>query len=144
MSTPFSIGQLASRTATRPETIRYYERIGLLAAPMRSAGNYRFYGEDQVQRLRFIRRSRELGFSIGQIRELVGFADRREQDCADVDNLVIAHIRDIEGRIRDLQAMHVELGRMIDGCPGGRVGQCRVLGALDAGQTAPPQAHDPA
>lgn len=134
MSATFTIGQLARQAGTRAETIRYYEKIGLLDPPMRSAGNYRFYSDAEVQRLRFIRRSRELGFSIEQIRELMAFADHGERDCANVDNVALAHLRDIEGKIRDLEALHAELGRMLGSCPGGSIAQCRVLEALDARQ----------
>jgi|SRR5690554_3190007 len=136
MSPAITIGQLARRTGTKAETIRYYEKIGLLDEPMRSASNYRFYSDEDVQRLRFVRRTRELGFSIEQIRELMAFACHGEHDCSDVDNMVQAHVEDIEGKIRDLQALQTELGRMVRSCPGGSIGDCRILGALDASRVA--------
>ena len=130
MSSTFTIGQLARRTGTKAETIRYYEKIGLLAAPMRSAGNYRSYGARDLERLSFVRRARELGFSIEQIRELITFGEQSEFECSSVDSLVEAHIADIGRKIRDLQALQSELERMIGSCTGGRVADCRVLEAL--------------
>lgn len=132
MSATFTIGQLARQTETKAETIRYYEKIGLLAPPPRSAGNYRFYSESDAQRLRFVRRTRELGFAIEQIRELMAFSNHSERDCSTVDNVVKAHVHDIEGKIRDLQALQAELSKMIRGCPGGNIAGCRILEALDA------------
>lgn len=132
MSSTFTIGQLARQTGTKPETIRYYEKIGLLEAPMRSAGNYRFYSRSDAQRLRFVRRTRELGFAIDQIRELMAFACNGEHDCSTVDNMVKAHVHDIEARIRDLQALRTELARMVRSCPGGNIESCRILEALDS------------
>jgi Cu(I)-responsive transcriptional regulator len=132
MSTTFAIGELARQTGTKAETIRYYEKIGLLTAPLRSAGNYRSYSETDAQRLRFVRRSRELGFSIDQIRELMAFSSHGEADCSTVDNVVRSHVEDIEGKIRDLQALRGELSRMISRCPGGSIAGCRILEALDA------------
>jgi Cu(I)-responsive transcriptional regulator len=132
MSTTFTIGELARQTGTKAETIRYYEKIGLLGVPMRSAGNYRAYSEADAQRLRFVRRSRELGFSIEQIRELMAFSSHGQSDCSTVDNVVKSHVEDIEGKIRDLQALRNELTRMIGSCPGGSIAECRILDALDA------------
>lgn len=117
MTTAFTIGQLAARTGTKAETIRYYEKIGLLAAPPRSGGNYRHYDAAAAQRLGFVRRARELGFSIEQIRELLGFAIDGEHDCATVDDVVRAHLDDIARKLRDLQALEGELQRMIGACP---------------------------
>jgi Cu(I)-responsive transcriptional regulator len=130
MSVHFTIGQLARQTGTKAETIRYYEKIGLLQPPLRSEGNYRYYGEQDQRRLSFVRRARELGFSIGQVRELIAFGEHREHECSSVDDVVKAHIADITRKIHDLQALQSELERMIGNCPGGRVADCRVLEAL--------------
>ena len=132
MPSTFTIGQLARQTGTKAETIRYYEKISLLAAPMRSAGNYRCYSQADAQKLRFVRRSRELGFGIEQIRELMAFSGQGERDCAMVDNVVKAHVQEIDGKIRDLEKLRMELGRMIGRCPGGNIAECRILAALDA------------
>lgn len=137
-----SIGEAARVTGTRPETIRYYEKIGLLAIPARSAGNYRGYAPGDVSRLGFVRRARELGFSIEQIRELLELADHREQDCCSVDDLTRQHMTAIEKKIDDLQALHRELRSLLDSCQGGRVSECRILEALApvhrSGVQAPP------
>jgi len=130
MSAHLTIGQLARQTGTKAETIRYYEKIGLLQPPLRSDGNYRYYSAQDQRRLSFVRRARELGFSIEQIRELIALGEQREHECSSVDDVVKAHITDIARRIRDLQALQGELERMIGNCPGGRVADCRVLEAL--------------
>jgi len=132
MPAHLTIGQLARQTGTKAETIRYYEKIGLLQAPLRSEGNYRNYGAQDQRRLSFVRRARELGFSIEQIRELIAFAEQREHQCSSVDEVVKEHIADISRRIHDLQALQGELERMIGDCPGGRVADCRVLEALQS------------
>lgn len=132
LPTTMTIGALARLTGTKAETIRYYERIGLLVPPVRSAGNYRAYSEDDVRRLRFVRRSRELGFGLEQIRELLALSTRADSDCSTVDDVAKSHVHDIEARIRDLQALQGELVRMIRSCPGGQIGACRILDALDA------------
>lgn len=130
MSNPLTIGQLARRTGTKAETIRYYERIGLLAAPSRSGGNYRHYAPDATRQLAFVRRARELGFSIGQVRELLGLATEQDADCTRIDEVARTHVEAIEHKIRDLRQLKTELERMIGSCPGGRVSDCRVLDAL--------------
>jgi Cu(I)-responsive transcriptional regulator len=130
VSAHLTIGQLARQTGTKAETIRYYEKIGLLQPPLRSDGNYRYYNAQDQRRLSFVRRARELGFSIEQIRELIAFGEQREHECSSVDDVVKAHIADITRRIHDLQALQGELKRMIGNCPGGRVADCRVLEAL--------------
>lgn len=126
----FTIGQLARHTGTKAETIRYYEKIGLLEEPQRSEGNYRHYGEHARRRLSFVRRARELGFSIEQIRELIAFGEQREHECSSVDDVVKAHIAEIKRKVVDLLALQTELQRMLGNCPGGRVADCRVLEAL--------------
>lgn len=130
MSATLTIGQLARQTGAKAETIRYYEKIGLLKAPLRSEGNYRCYDAQDQRRLAFVRRARELGFSIEQIRELIAFSEQREHECSSVDGVVKAHIADIARKVHDLQALQGELERMIGNCPGGRMADCRVLEAL--------------
>ncbi|HGM6066454.1 TPA: helix-turn-helix domain-containing protein [Stenotrophomonas maltophilia] len=130
MSAHLTIGQLARQTGTKAETIRYYEKIGLLQPPLRSDGNYRYFSAQDQRRLSFVRRARELGFSIEQIRELIALGEQREHECSSVDDVVKAHIGDIARRICDLQALQGELERMIGNCPGGRMADCRVLEAL--------------
>ena len=132
MSTVFTIGQLSLRTVTKAETIRYYEKIGLLASPARSQANYRHYTEVDRRRLAFVRRARELGLPIAQIRDLIELETHGDQECGAVDELVRSQIRSIEEKVRDLQALNKELTRILSHCPGGLVSECRVLGALQA------------
>jgi DNA-binding transcriptional MerR regulator len=88
-----TIGDLAKATATKVETVRYYERIGLLPTPARTPGNYRAYGPDHLGRLSFVRRARDLGFSIEQVRELLGLADDRNRPCEAVDAIAREHLK---------------------------------------------------
>jgi DNA-binding transcriptional MerR regulator len=125
-----TIGQLGSATRTKVETIRYYERIGLLPEPRRTAANYRTYGIDHAHRLVFVRRARELGFSIEEIRELLSLAERRESSCAAVDRLVGEHLATVEQKIAALQRLRRELRETLRACQGGRIAECRVIEAL--------------
>ena len=126
----FTIGALAKATGTNIETIRYYERIGLLPQPARTAGNYRHYQPNHLARLGFIRRSRELGFSLDAIRGLLRLADEKERDCAAVDEIARAHVEEIERKIADLTALRRELRNLISQCSHGTIAQCRILDAL--------------
>jgi DNA-binding transcriptional MerR regulator len=126
------IGELANRTGTTPETIRYYERVGVLAPPERSgAGRYRRYGPADVERLGFVRRARELGFSLDEVRELVGLADQPERSCAEVDQLARAHLTAVNEKLAQLTALREELKRVIGNCQGGlSIADCRILAAF--------------
>ncbi|WP_342642843.1 MerR family transcriptional regulator [Rhodoligotrophos ferricapiens] len=125
-----TIGDLARATGTTVESIRYYEQIGILPVPARTAGNYRAYDAGHLTRLSFIRRARALGFSLSQIRELLGLADDRERSCAEVDLIARAHLAEIEHKIADLNALRDELAGMIECCAHNTVADCRILEAL--------------
>lgn len=125
-----SIGELAKRTLTKVETIRYYERIGLLPEPARTEGNYRSYNDVQLGRLSFIRRARNLGFSLDQVRELLDLADQRERSCDAVDMIAGQHLVEIERKIADLTALRDELSDMIGRCGRGTVADCRIIETL--------------
>lgn len=125
-----SIGELGRRTETKVETIRYYERIGLLAAPARTQGNYRAYGEPELNRLSFIRRARDLGFPIERVRDLLALSDRRDQSCATVDELTRDHLAEVERKIADLEALRRELSALLSQCRKGRVSECLIIEAL--------------
>lgn len=129
----FTIGDIGKATGTKVETVRYYERIGLLPVPPRSEGNYRTYGQREVNRLSFIRRARGLGFSLDQIRALLALSDDGERDCATVDLMAKEHLREVEAKIADLRALQRELTTMLDSCSGGSVAECRIIEALGAG-----------
>ncbi len=124
------IGELGRATATKVETIRYYEQTGLLPAPERTSGNYRSYSEVHLVRLSFVRRARDLGFSIDQVRALLDLSDDRARDCSSVDRIATEHLREVDRKIADLSALRRELSALIASCDGGTVAECRILEAL--------------
>jgi Cu(I)-responsive transcriptional regulator len=125
-----NIGELARAAETKTETIRYYERIGLLPEPPRTPGNYRDYSVAHVSRLTFARRARDLGFSIEKIRALLDLADHKEQSCEAVDAIAREHLADVKRKLADLSALRRELESMIGQCRHGTVAECRILEAL--------------
>ncbi len=124
------IGDLAKATGTKANTIRFYEEIGLLPAPARTGGNYRVYDASHLRRLAFIRRCRDIGLGIDQVRELLDLADQRDRSCGSVEAIARSHRAAIGQKIVDLQAVDRELGRMIDRCGHGTVAECGILEAL--------------
>lgn len=131
-----TIGEMGKATNTKMETIRYYERIGLLPKPPRTTGNYRDYGEAELNRLSFIRRSRDLGFSLDQVRALLGLSDDRSCDCAGIDRIANEHLLEVDRKIADLTALRRELKAVIDSCEGGTVAECRIIEALGPSASA--------
>jgi MerR family mercuric resistance operon transcriptional regulator len=127
------IGQLARRAAVSLQTIRYYEREGLLPEPPRLSSGYRLYPDSMVRRVRFIKRAQEIGFSLAEIRELLSLqADGRRERTA-VRSLTQAKINDIDGKIRTLKAMRTALSRLTDRCSGcGPVSDCPILESIDS------------
>ena len=130
MGKPLTISGLSRESGVNLETIRFYERSALLPPPKRSASGYRHYQEAGIRRVRFIRRGRELGFSLEEIRTLLGLAAQPHSSCAEADELVQAHLLTIEARIRDLQKMKTELSKLA-GCTSAEAEHCRLLEALD-------------
>lgn len=124
------IGDLGKATNTKVETVRYYERIGLLPKPVRSSGNYRTYGAAELGRLSFIRRARDLGFSLDQVRALLSLSDDRTCDCAGIDRIANEHLREVDRKLADLGALRRELKAVIESCDGGTVAECRIIEAL--------------
>lgn len=124
------IGQVAEISGVKVPTIRYYERIGLLPEPTRSSGNRRQYGPEAVQRLRFIRHARELGFQIDSIRALIEMQHHPAQSCEQADAIASAQLTAIEDRIMRLTALKEELERMLESCRPGQVNSCRVIETL--------------
>ncbi len=122
------IGDLAKGTGTKVVTVRYYEQIGLLPVPSRTAGNYRTYSNEHMRRLRFIRRCRDLGFTLDQIRDLLGLSSQKDEECADVDRITAQHLIEIEQKISDLERLAKELRRLNNCCQGnGIIADCRIL-----------------
>lgn len=125
-----SIGQLGKATGTAVETVRYYEKIGLLPPAARTAGNYRSYGSSELGRLTFIRRARNLGFAIEQVRALLSLADERQRPCGEVDALARFQLEQVDRKITDLKALRLELSSLINQCQQGTIAECRILVAL--------------
>lgn len=130
------ISEAAAASGCHLETIRYYERIGLTSAPTRTGSGYRTYTQAEVDRLRFITRGRELGFSLEEIRSLLSLDDDPSLSCNDVDALARAHLVEIRQRIAELRSVAGELERVIDQCAGGRRTTCTILGTLKVRSTA--------
>lgn len=124
------IGELARATATKVETVRFYERAGLLPPPARTDANYRSYGPEHLQRLSFIRRSRDLGFSLDAVRDLLALADDRGKPCDAVDAIASGHLAEVERKIADLTAMRGELRRVIGSCRHNTVADCKIIETL--------------
>jgi DNA-binding transcriptional MerR regulator len=125
-----TIGQLAKLTGANVATIRYYETEGLMPSVPRTDAGYRLYGSSHVARLRFIVRSRELGFSQPEIRTLLEISEQGDLGCETVDRIAADHLRSIEARIADLQTLATELRRIQSSCGGGSVADCRIIEAL--------------
>jgi Cu(I)-responsive transcriptional regulator len=125
-----AIGDLSRKTGVKVPTIRYYEGIGLLPAPPRSEGNRRLYGAKAVDRLRFIRHARELGFEVEAIRELLDLAEQPQRSCAKVDALAREHLRTITSRIERLTALKAEVEHMIKACAKGKIAKCCIIDTL--------------
>ena len=134
MSTTFTIGQLAAAAEIPAATIRYYEKIGVLASPSRSGSNYRQYGRDDLDRLIFVRRAREIGFSIDQVRSLLSFSEQRNDDCCAVTALTEAHLAMVEAKIADLLLLKERLSSLLTSCRGGLVADCRIIDSLNLRQ----------
>ena len=130
MENTMSIGTLAKATGTKVETVRWYEHVGLLPAPTRTSGNYRAYDAAHLGRLSFIRRARDLGFSLDQIRALLDIAGQQDRSCEAVDVIAREHLDEVDRKIADLQALRRELNALIGQCRHGRVAECRIIEAL--------------
>lgn len=132
MTTELSIGKLAEQAQVNVQTIRYYERRGLLRDPERTASNYRVYGGETLRRVRFIRRAQELGFTLSEIKELLELRASPRSCCADVRERSEAKMRDIDEKVRTLQAMRKALARLVRACSGrGPVTECPILESLE-------------
>ena len=124
------IGELARATGTKAETIRYYEREGILPAADRTDSNYRDYSDEHLATLTFVRRARELGFSMAQVRELLTLSDHDDKPCDDVDELVQRQMIEVQRKIADLEALRDELGQMLQSCQADKIGDCRIVESL--------------
>ena len=125
-----TIGKLAEATGIKVETIRWYEKAGLIAAPARTSGNYRDYSPDDLTRLSFFRRARDLGFSLDQVRALLDLAGQRERERRTLDVIAAEHLAEVDRKLADLTALRRELARLVSTCEDGTVGDCRIIEAL--------------
>ncbi|MGH7576618.1 MAG: MerR family transcriptional regulator [Longimicrobiales bacterium] len=127
----FKIGALAERTGTNAPTIRYYEGIGLLRAAARQAGGQRTYGEEDVRRLTFIRRCRDFGFSIEQVRALVALLEDRQRSCMHARDLAQEHLTAVRAKLNELKALERSIAAFVTSCDtscaGGPGPDCAIL-----------------
>ena len=127
-----TIGEVAERANVHIETLRYYERRGLVARPPRSASNYRRYPEDVVRRVRFIKRAQALGFSLNDIEELLSLRADPEAGCAEVRAFAEANMKDIDAKIGALTAMENALSTLVAECSGeGPLSGCPIIESLE-------------
>ena len=131
------IGDLGKATDTKVETIRYYEQIGILPAPSRTDGNFRAYAPMHLARLSFVRRARDLGFTLRQVRELLSLSDQKQRSCNAVADIAREHLAEVDRKIADLKSLRAELSSIINQCSCGTIAECRIIEAL-----APPPARN--
>ena len=139
MSSGMKIGELAKAARCKVETVRYYEREGLLPAPARSSGNYRMYGPAHVEALRFLRHCRSLDMTHEEIRTLLAFRNAPDQNCGEVNALLDEHIGHVAHRIRELRALERELKSLRGQCQAVQAASdCGIMQSLarDAGHAA--------
>lgn len=130
----FSIGALSKQSGVNIETIRYYEKISVMPAPARSPAGYRIYGSDHVKRLSFVRRGRELGFSLDELRGLLRLVDGHAYTCSEVHGLTSEHLAKIRRKIADLRCLERVMAGMVAQCTRDRIPDCPIVDALfDAG-----------
>ncbi len=128
-----NIGDAAAASGVSAKMIRHYESLGLFTAPQRSEAGYRVYGEREVHLLRFIRHSRDLGFSLEQIRALLGLWQDRARPSREVRALAQAHLAELEAKLAELQAMQATLQTLVNSCHGDERPDCPILATLEGG-----------
>ncbi len=131
-SSEYSRGGLSSETGVNIETIRYYEKIGLMPEPARSPGGHRVYDHQHVKRLFFIRRSRELGFTLREVGELLHLVDGGRYTCDQIRDKAVIHLDEVAEKIRDLQKMQQTLSDLVSKCKGDRAPECPIVDTLFA------------
>ena len=144
MQHSFAIGELASLSGVRVETIRYFERIGLLSHPQRTAGGHRLFSSADLDRLNFVHRARDMGFSQAEVRVLLSLSAGDLTPCGDVKAMAEKHLSMIRKKIDDLQELEKSLSSTIAQCTGGKVSKCPVIEAIagEEGKTASAAAAD--
>ena len=122
--------EIAQRSGCNLETVRYYEKTGVMPAPPRSEAGYRQYSEEDVRRLQFVMRGRELGFSLNELKALLGLVDRSAVSCGEVENIARIHLDSVRRKIKDLKRMERVLGQTLKHCSGEDVPDCPMIDAL--------------
>ena len=130
MNANLSIGELGRRTHCKVQTVRWYEEVGLLPPPARTAGGHRVYGAAHLARLDFIRHARELGFPLDSVRSLLALSDRPDRPCEKAHVLASSQLALVEDKLRRLESLRIELTRLADACRGGIAAECRILETL--------------
>lgn len=130
MSRVMMIGDLASKTRTKVNTIRFYEEIGLMPRAARTASGRRIYDSEGLRRLAFIRQTRMLGFNTEEIRSLLTLADRPGSDCAGVTRIAVRHLDAVKRKLEQLSSLRDELERVVHLCSGGETSECKILDSL--------------
>ena len=128
-----SRGELARRTGINLETIRYFERIGMLAAPPRTQGGHRVYGEEHVRALGFIRRARDLGFAPEEVRAILALGGPGKASCGEVREIAVHHLEQVRAKMADLSRLERLLAATIEHCSGGQAPDCAVIDMLEGG-----------
>lgn len=126
----FTIGEISAQVGVKVPTIRYYEKMGLLEEPARSAGNQRRYSQKELEQLGFIKHARDLGFPLDTIRSLIDLSQSKHHDCSAVDELANQHLQEVRDRLSLLTKLETELERIVGGCQAGVVEQCYVIESL--------------
>ncbi len=129
---PFTIGELSRLSQVNIETIRYYEKIGIMPNPPRNSSGYRIYSTPHLERLSFVRRSRELGFSQPEVRKLLKLVDEHNYTCGEVREMTAMHLATVRSKIRDLGKLEKALANMVSECDGGDIPDCPIVDVLSA------------
>ena len=128
----FTIGQLSRLAEVNIETIRYYEKIGIMPNPPRNSSGYRIYSAPHLERLSFVRRSRELGFSQPEVLKLLTLVDEHTYTCAEVKEMTARQLSNVRDRIKDLRKMEKALAMMVSKCGGGDIPECPIVDTLSS------------
>lgn len=130
MTHAYRIGEVATRTGCSPESIRHYEKLGLLPPPQRGEQGYRRYDQAALERISFIRHGRNLGLDLHSIQELLTLSDHPDTDCSAADDIASRHLAHLETRIAKLQALADELRQVVHQCRGGKAADCQIIQTL--------------
>jgi Cu(I)-responsive transcriptional regulator len=140
-----NIGEAAAASGVSAKMIRYYEQIGLIAAPIRTMSGYRTYGADDIASLRFVRRARDLGFTVEQIAALMALWRDRSRASADVKKLALAHVKELEDKMREIEQMAAALRHLAETCHGDGRPNCPIIEELSghhcSTEDAKPKSH---